>query len=260
MSKVRVISITNQKGGVGKTTTAINLSAWLANKGKKVLVIDADQQGNTTSGVGLEKGEMKNTIYNVMLEELSLSDVKLPTCVNGLEVVPANIELTGAEIELIGKENREYILKKEIDTIKNQYDFVIIDCPPSLNIITVNALAASDTVLVPIQCEYFALEGLDQLIYAINMVKRTLNRHLKLEGIVFTMYDARTNLSSQVVEEVKKSMRNVNEIIYYGIIPRNVRLGEAPSHGLPIHLYDPKSKGSESYELLAQQVLEKEWE
>lgn len=260
MSKVRVISITNQKGGVGKTTTAINLSAWLANKGKKVLVIDADQQGNTTSGVGLEKGEMKNTIYNVMLEELSLSDVKLPTCVNGLEVVPANIELTGAEIELIGKENREYILKKEIDTIKNQYDFVIIDCPPSLNIITVNALSASDTVLVPIQCEYFALEGLDQLIYAINMVKRTLNRHLKLEGIVFTMYDARTNLSSQVVEEVKKSMRNVNEIIYYGIIPRNVRLGEAPSHGLPIHLYDPKSKGSESYELLAQQVLEKEWE
>lgn len=260
MSKVRVISITNQKGGVGKTTTAINLSAWLANKGKKVLVIDADQQGNTTSGVGLEKNEVKNTIYNVMLEELSLSDVKKPTCVNNLEVVPANIHLTGAEIELIGKDDMEYILKNEIDAIKSQYDFVIIDCPPSLNIITVNALTASDTVLVPIQCEYFALEGLDQLIYAINMVKRTLNRNLKLEGIVFTMYDARTNLSSQVVEEVKKSMRNVNEDIYYGIIPRNVRLGEAPSHGLPIHLYDPKSKGSESYELLAQQVLEKEWE
>ncbi len=195
MSKVRVISITNQKGGVGKTTTAINLSAWLANKGKKVLAIDADQQGNTTSGIGLDKNSIENTIYDVMLEECSLSDVKLQTCVKGLEVVPANINLTGAEIELIGKDGREYILKKEIDNIKEQYDFIIIDCPPSLNIITVNALTASDTVLVPIQCEYFALEGLQQLIYTIDLVQKGLNEDLELEGIVFTMYDARTNLS-----------------------------------------------------------------
>lgn len=259
MSKVRVISITNQKGGVGKTTTAINLSAWLANKGKKVLAIDADQQGNTTSGIGLDKNDIENTIYDVMLEECSLSDVKLSTCVKGLEVVPANINLTGAEIELIGKEGREYILKREIDNIKEQYDFIIIDCPPSLNIITVNALTASDTVLVPIQCEYFALEGLQQLIYTIDLVQKSLNEYLKLEGIVFTMYDARTNLSPEVVEAVKDIVKELKiEVDYYAIIPRNVRLGEAPSHGLPIHLYDPKSKGSESYELLAQQVLERE--
>ncbi len=256
MSKVRVISITNQKGGVGKTTTAINLSAWLAKKGKKVLVIDADQQGNTTSGLGLEKNDIENTIYDVMLEESSLTDVKLKTCVEGLEVVPANISLTGAEIELIGKEEREYILKKEIDKIKQYYDFIIIDCPPSLNVITINALTASDTVLVPIQCEYFALEGLEQLLHTINLVKKRLNRHLELEGVVFTMFDARTNLSLQVVEEVKRSL---GTNVYRTIIPRNVRLGEAPSHGLPIHLYDPKSKGSESYELLAEEVLEKEW-
>ncbi|MCI8629816.1 MAG: ParA family protein [Firmicutes bacterium] len=256
MSKVRVISITNQKGGVGKTTTAINLSAWLAKKGKKVLVIDADQQGNTTSGLGLEKNDIENTIYDVMLEESSLTDVKLKTCVEGLEVVPANISLTGAEIELIGKEEREYILKKEIDKIKQYYDFIIIDCPPSLNVITINALTASDTVLVPIQCEYFALEGLEQLLHTINLVKKRLNRHLELEGVVFTMFDARTNLSLQVVEEVKRSL---GANVYRTIIPRNVRLGEAPSHGLPIHLYDPKSKGSESYELLAEEVLEKEW-
>ncbi len=259
MSKVRVISITNQKGGVGKTTTAINLAAWLANKGKKVLAIDADQQGNTTSGIGLDKNSIENTIYDVMLEECSLSDVKLQTCVKGLEVVPANINLTGAEIELIGKDGREYILKKEIDNIKEQYDFIIIDCPPSLNIITVNALTASDTVLVPIQCEYFALEGLQQLIYTIDLVQKGLNEDLELEGIVFTMYDARTNLSPEVVEAVKNIVKELNiKVDYYAIIPRNVRLGEAPSHGLPIHLYDPKSKGSESYELLAQQVLERE--
>lgn len=260
MSKVRVISITNQKGGVGKTTTAINLASWLANKGKKVLAIDADQQGNTTSGIGLDKNSIENTIYDVMLEECSLSDVKLQTCVKGLEVVPANINLTGAEIELIGKDGREYILKKEIDNIKEQYDFIIIDCPPSLNIITVNALTASDTVLVPIQCEYFALEGLQQLIYTIDLVQKGLNEDLELEGIVFTMYDARTNLSPEVVEAVKNIVKELNiKVDYYAIIPRNVRLGEAPSHGLPIHLYDPKSKGSESYELLAQQVLEREW-
>ena len=256
MGKVRIIAITNQKGGVGKTTTAINLSACLAAMGKKVLAIDADQQGNTTSGLGLEKDEIEMTIYNVMLGECSLSDVKLPTCVDGLEVVPANISLTGAEIELIGKEDREFILKKEVEKIKENYDFIIIDCPPSLNVITINALTASDTVLVPIQCEYFALEGLEQLIHTINLVKKGLNRQLELEGIVFTMFDARTNLSLQVVEEVKRSL---GENVYRTIIPINVRLGESPSHGLPIHLYDPKSKGAESYELLAEEVIEKEW-
>ena len=178
MGKVRIIAITNQKGGVGKTTTAINLSACLAAMGKKVLAIDADQQGNTTSGLGLEKDEMEMTIYNVMLGECTLSDVKLPTCVDGLEVVPANISLTGAEIELIGKEDREFILKKEVEKIKQNYDFIIIDCPPSLNVITINALTASDTVLVPIQCEYFALEGLEQLLHTINLVKKGLNRNL----------------------------------------------------------------------------------
>ena len=251
-----MITITNQKGGVGKTTTAINLSACLAAAGKKVLAIDADQQGNTTSGLGLEKNEMEQTIYELLLGEAEIFEVKQPTCVDGLEVVPANIRLTGAEIELIGKEGREFILKEALDPVKEQYDFVIIDCPPSLNLITINALTAADTVLVPIQCEYFALEGLEQLLHAVNLVKKRLNRHLEIEGIVFTMFDARTNLSLQVVEEVKRSL---GENVYRTIIPRNVRLGESPSHGLPIHLYDPKSKGAESYRLLAEEVMEKEW-
>ena len=256
MGKVRVIAITNQKGGVGKTTTAINLSACLAAAGKKVLAIDADQQGNTTSGLGLEKNEMERNIYELLLGEAEISEVKQPTCVEGLEVIPANIRLTGAEIELIGKEGREFILKEALDPVKEEYDFVIIDCPPSLNLITINALTAADTVLVPIQCEYFALEGLEQLLHAVNLVKKRLNRHLEIEGIVFTMFDARTNLSLQVVEEVKRSL---GENVYRTIIPRNVRLGESPSHGLPIHLYDPKSKGAESYGLLAEEVMEKEW-
>lgn len=256
MSKVRVIAVTNQKGGVGKTTTAINLSASLAAEGKKVLVIDADQQGNTTSGLGLDKNSMEQTIYNIFLGEASIDDIKQPTCVEGLEVLPANISLTGAEIELVEKENREYILKEELGKIKDNYDFVIIDCPPSLNLITINALSAADTVLVPIQCEYFALEGLEQLLHTINLVKKRINPYLEIEGIVFTMYDARTNLSLQVVEEVKRSLGNN---VYRSIIPRNVRLGEAPSHGLPIHLYDPKSKGAECYALLAEEVIEKEW-
>lgn len=197
------------------------------------------------------------TIYDVFLEQATIAEVKQPTCVEGLEVLPANISLTGAEIELIGKDDREYILKEALDKVKDDYDFVIIDCPPSLNLITINALTAADTVLVPIQCEYFALEGLEQLLHAVNLVRKRLNRHLEIEGIVFTMYDARTNLSLQVVEEVKRSL---GENVYRSIIPRNVRLGEAPSHGLPIHLYDPKSKGAESYGLLAEEVMEKEWD
>ena len=256
MGKVRVIAVTNQKGGVGKTTTAINLSASLAAIGKKVLVIDADQQGNTTSGLGLDKNNMDLTIYNLFLGEATIVDIKQPTCVDGLEVLPANISLTGAEIELIGKEDREFILREELDKIKDEYEFIIIDCPPSLNLITINALTAADTVLVPIQCEYFALEGLEQLLHTISLVKKRLNPYLEIEGIVFTMFDARTNLSLQVVEEVKRSL---GSNVYRSIIPRNVRLGEAPSHGLPIHLYDPKSKGAESYALLAEEVIEKEW-
>lgn len=257
MSKVRVIAVTNQKGGVGKTTTAINLSACLAAAGKKVLAIDADQQGNTTSGLGLDKNGVPLTIYDIFLGEADLDGVKQPTCVEGLEVVPANINLTGAEIELIGNERREYILREALMEKKNSYDFIIIDCPPSLNMITVNALVAADTVLVPIQCEYFALEGLEQLLHTVNLVKKRLNPTLAIEGIVFTMFDARTNLSLQVVEEVKRSL---GQNVYRTIIPRNVRLGESPSHGLPIHLYDPRSKGAEAYALLAEEVMEKEWD
>lgn len=256
MSKVRIIAVTNQKGGVGKTTTAINLSACLAAEGKRVLAIDADQQGNTTSGLGLDKNDVPMTIYNLFLGDASLEEVKQPTCVEGLEVVPANINLTGAEIELIGKNDREFIIREELEKIKDDYDFIIIDCPPSLNLITINALVAADTVLVPIQCEYFALEGLEQLLHTVNLVKKRLNPELEIEGIVFTMFDARTNLSLQVVEEVKRSL---GQNVYRTIIPRNVRLGEAPSHGLPIHLYDPRSKGAEAYALLAEEVIEKEW-
>jgi len=252
----KIVAIANQKGGVGKTTTAINLSAALAAKGKKVLVIDTDPQGNTTSGFGIDKNELDNTIYELILGECTIRDCIIKDVIENVSVLPSNVNLAAAEIELIGIERKEYILKNEVDYVKDDFDFIIIDCPPSLNVITINALTASYTVLVPIQCEYFALEGLEQLLHTINLVKKRLNRHLELEGVVFTMFDARTNLSLQVVEEVKRSL---GANVYRTIIPRNVRLGEAPSHGLPIHLYDPKSKGSESYELLAEEVLEKEW-
>ncbi len=256
MGKVRVIAVANQKGGVGKTTTAINLSACLAEAGKKVLIIDADPQGNTTSGLGLEKNQIDKTVYEVMLEESKIEDIIQKTCVEKLYVAPSNINLSGAEIELIGREKREHILSNAIKKIKNKYDFIIIDCPPSLNLITINSLTAANTVLVPIQCEYFALEGLEQLLHTIGLVKKILNPSLEIEGVVFTMYDARTNLSMEVVEEVKKDL---GENVYKTIIPRNVRLGEAPSHGLPIILYDGRSKGAESYRLLAEEVIQKEW-
>ena len=194
MSKVRIIAVANQKGGVGKTTTAINLSACLAEAGKKVLIIDADPQGNSTSGLGFEKNEIENTIYEILLDEIKIQDAILNTCVDNLQILPSNINLSGAEIELIGRDKREYILSNAVDTIKNNYDFIIIDCPPSLNLITINALTSSDTVLVPIQCEYFALEGLEQLLHTIGLVKDRLNPSLEMEGVVFTMYDARTNL------------------------------------------------------------------
>lgn len=248
----RVISIANQKGGVGKTTTSINLSAALAEKGKKVLVIDADPQGNTTSGFGIEKNELDNTIYELLLGECSVSDCVIKDAVPGVSVIPSNVNLAAVEIELIDADKREYILKKEIDWVRDEYDFIMIDCPPSLSMLTVNAMTASDTVLVPIQCEYYALEGLSQLIHTVNLVKERLNPELNMEGVVFTMYDARTNLSLQVVENVKSVLK---QKIFDTVIPRNVRLAEAPSYGMPINKYDPKSAGAESYAALADEVI-----
>lgn len=248
----KTIAIANQKGGVGKTTTAINLSACLAEKGKKVLVIDTDPQGNTTSGFGIDKNNLENTIYELILGECSISDCIIKKVTGNVSVVPSNVNLAAAEIELIGIDKKEYILKREVDYIKDEYDFIIIDCPPSLNMLTINAMTTADSVLVPIQCEYYALEGLSQLIHTINLVKERLNPDLDMEGTVFTMYDARTNLSMQVVENVKE---NLKQKIYNTLIPRNIRLAEAPSHGMPINLYDAKSAGAEAYMLLAEEII-----
>lgn len=248
----RIIAIANQKGGVGKTTTTVNLSACLAEAGKRVLVIDMDPQGNTTSGFGLEKEGTENTVYDVLIGECDLKDAIRTTAVKKLDIVTSNIDLTGAEIELLNVEEKEYILRKEAETIESKYDYVVIDCPPSLNMLTVNALTTADTVLIPIQCEYYALEGLSQLMYTIDLVKNRLNEDLMVEGVVFTMYDSRTNLSAQVVENVRD---NLEYNIYNTIIPRNVRLAEAPSYGMPITVYDPKSAGAESYRKLAKEVI-----
>ena len=247
----RIIAIANQKGGVGKTTTSTNLSACLAEMNKKVLLIDIDPQGNATSGVGVNKNELDNTVYEMIIGECELEDCILKNVIDNLDILPSNVNLSGAEIDLIGVESREFILKRSIDKIKDEYDYIIIDCPPSLNMLTVNAMTTADSVLVPIQCEYYALEGLSQLIHTINLVKERLNPGLEIEGVVFTMYDARTNLSLQVVENVKENLR---QNVYKTIIPRNIRLAEAPSHGLPINLYDSKSAGAESYRLLAEEV------
>lgn len=249
----RIIAIANQKGGVGKTTTAINLSACLAEKNRKILTIDIDPQGNTSSGLGIDKSKIKNSIYQMLIGDCTLEECMIKTTIKNLDILPSNVNLAGAEIELIGVEGREYILKKYIDKIKDNYDFIIIDCPPSLNTLTVNAMTTADTILVPIQCEFYALEGLTQLLHTINLVKQRLNPKLEMEGVVFTMFDARTNLSLQVVENVKS---NLKQNIYKTIIPRNVRLAEAPSHGLPINLYDPKSAGADGYRQLAMEVIE----
>ena len=251
----RTIAIANQKGGVGKTTTAINLSAALADKGKKVLTIDLDPQGNTTSGLGIDKNNCKYTVYELMLDECSIKQCIRSNIYDNLCLIPSNVNLSAAEIELIGVKDKEYILKNEVEWIKDDFDYIIIDCPPSLNMLTVNGMTTADSVIVPIQCEYYALEGLSQLLHTINLVKERLNPRLTIEGVVFTMYDARTNLSLQVVENVKN---NLNQQIYKTIIPRNVKLAEAPSYGLPITIYDGKSAGAESYRQLAQEVIQHE--
>jgi len=248
----RIMAIANQKGGVGKTTTAVNLSACLADQGQKVLLIDIDPQGNSTSGLGIDKKKVKNSIYDVLINDEPMKETIIKTKYEGLSIVPSTIQLAGAEIELVAAISREQKLKHALREVEQNYDFVIIDCPPSLGLLTINALTAADTVLVPIQCEYYALEGLGQLMNTIKLVTKHLNPDLEVEGVVLTMFDARTNLSIQVVEEVKKYFRNK---VYRTIIPRNVRLSEAPSHGKPIIVYDPKSRGAEVYTELAKEVM-----
>lgn len=247
----KIISIANQKGGVGKTTTAINLSTMLAKSGKRVLLIDADPQGNATSGVGANK-DVEFSTYDLLVGDTLIEETLNDTKVKNLKICPSNINLAGAEVELVSMMSREQRLKEKLEDIKIQFDYVLIDCPPSLGLITLNAFTASDSILIPVQCEYYALEGLGQLLNTINLVKKHLNKDLQIEGAVLTMYDMRTNLSNQVVKEVKKYF---NDKVYKTIIPRNVRLSEAPSYGMPITEYDPKSKGAKSYEKLTKEFL-----
>ncbi|MCM3618231.1 AAA family ATPase [Sutcliffiella horikoshii] len=248
----RIIAIANQKGGVGKTTTSVNLGACLAYIGKKVLLVDVDPQGNATSGVGIEKAEVIQCIYDILVEDVEAKKAILPTKVENLSIIPATIQLAGAEIELVPTISREVRLKRALDDVKHLFDYIIIDCPPSLGLLTINALTASDAVVIPVQCEYYALEGLSQLLNTVRLVQKHLNKELMIDGVLLTMLDARTNLGIQVIEEVKKYFQDK---VYRTIIPRNVRLSEAPSHGEPIIIYDPKSRGAEVYLDLAKEVV-----
>ena len=247
----RIISIANQKGGVGKTTTAVNVSTMLAKKGRNVMLIDCDPQGNATSGLGIEK-ESEYSLYDVLINEVNIKQTLQDTCLKNLKICPANMNLAGAEVELVNQMSREQRMKASLEGIKDEFDFIIIDCPPSLGLVTLNAFTASDSVLIPVQCEYFALEGLGQLLNTINLVKKHLNKDLEIEGAVLTMYDIRTNLSNQVVKEVKKYF---GDKVYKTVIPRNIKLSEAPSYGMPIMLYDGKSKGARCYEKLTKEIL-----
>lgn len=248
----KIISIFNQKGGVGKTTTNINLAAYIADAGKKVLTVDIDPQGNTTSGLGIDKNELEYSVYDVIMG-LNAEKAICKTIVNNFEIIPSKVELAGAEIELTNKVNRETMLKNSLNTIRDSYDYIFIDCPPSLGLLTINALTASDSVLIPIQCEFYALEGVGQLMNTIQLVKRNLNKELNIQGVIMSMFDGRTNLSIEVVEEVKKYFKSK---VYMSIIPRNVKLAEAPSHGLPIMMYDKNSKGAEAYKELSAEFIE----
>ena len=247
----KIISVANQKGGVGKTTTTVNLSTILAKKGKKVLLIDTDPQGNATSGLGVSK-DVELSVYDILIGDTEFDETLQETAIKNLKVCPSNISLAGAEVQLVSMMSREQRLKTKLDKIKDQYDYILIDCPPSLGLVTLNAFTASDSVLIQVQCEYFALEGLGQLLNTVNLVKKHLNKNLEIEGALLTMYDARTNLSNQVVKEVKKYFEDK---VYKTVIPRNVRLSEAPSYGMPITVYDPRSKGAKAYEKFAKELL-----
>ena len=251
----QIISVANQKGGVGKTTTTVNLGACLASLGKRVLLVDMDAQGNATSGVGIRKPDVTQDIYDVLVNELPIAEATLVTEHENLSIVPATLQLAGAEIELTSMMARESRLKGSLAEVNDQYDYILIDCPPSLGHLTINSFTASDSILIPVQCEYYALEGLSQLLNTVRLVQKHFNPELEIEGVLLTMYDARTNLGNEVVEEVRKYFR---EKVYETIIPRNIRLSEAPSHGKPINIYDSKSTGAESYRLLAQEVIDRE--